>query len=79
MDEAERLNAPRGAYAERYAAGKAPRRQAPRETLGEAPPRERDPLTILDQSDRGRLTTLLPLRHELMAQSAFAFLRGGVG
>lgn len=66
----------RGAYATRYAAGKARRRFVSRESLAEFADPGRDPLAILAVSDQGRLTSLLPIRHERMAKSPYAFLRG---
>lgn len=63
-------------FEERYAAGKARRRVTSRESLADFPSPERDAIAILAQSDVGRLRSLLPIRYERMAQSAFAFLRG---
>ena len=36
----------------------------------------RDPVAILAETDRGRISTLVPLRYARMLQSPFAFLRG---
>lgn len=41
-----------------------------------SPPAMRNPLAELADSDAGRLPELVPLRHERMATSPFAFLRG---
>jgi uncharacterized protein (DUF2252 family) len=62
--------------AKRYAAGKALRRAVARESLGEFHPPSRDPVAILNETNQGRLTSLLPVRRKRMARSAFAFLRG---
>jgi uncharacterized protein (DUF2252 family) len=42
-------------------------------TLGQG---ERDPLALIEESDRDRLGELLPIRFTRMAESAFAFFRG---
>lgn len=63
-------------YAKRYAAGKALRQKVARESLGEFRARDRDPVAILNETNEGRLTSLLPVRRKRMSQSAFAFLRG---
>jgi uncharacterized protein (DUF2252 family) len=40
-------------------------------------PRDRiDPVTILEESDRGRIKNLVPIRHKRMMKSPFTFLRG---
>ena len=64
--------------AERFAAGKALRKKAPRSSHGEwTPDPERpDPLSILEESNRGRLENLVPIRYGRMSLSPFAFLRG---
>jgi len=63
---------------ERRAFGKARRHDAPR--TGHAAwtpaPHRADPLALLEESERGRLPQLLPIRHARMAASAFAFYRG---
>jgi uncharacterized protein (DUF2252 family) len=58
--------------------GKALRKACPRSShasvqLGQ---RERDPLDLIEESDRGRVEQLLPIRFTRMAESAFAFFRG---
>src|SRR5256714_13925731 len=67
--------------AERFAAGKAIRQKAPRSSHGEwTPDPERpDPLSILEESNRGRLENLVPIRYGRMSLSPFAFLRGSAG
>src|SRR5262249_50386706 len=37
---------------------------------------ERDPLALIEESNQGRVETLLPIRFTRMAESAFAFFRG---
>jgi uncharacterized protein (DUF2252 family) len=63
-------------YDLRYASGKALRSAASRETLAELPAIDRDPMAILEETNHGRLASLLPIRHERMTHSSFAFLRG---
>lgn len=72
---------PRHAFrtrAERLEAGKALRRQVPRESHAAAMPagRPRDPVAILEASNAGRLPELVPIRYGRMVRSAFTFLRG---
>ena len=63
--------------ATRAAVGKAARKRVPRishasfEALA-----GRDPIAILDKQEADRLQHLLPLRHQRMAESAFAYYRG---
>jgi len=63
-------------YEQRYAHGKQFRKTTPREGLADYAPPPRDPIAILNESNQGRLTSLIPIRFERMAQSDFAFLRG---
>jgi uncharacterized protein (DUF2252 family) len=42
-------------------------------TLGQG---KRDPLALIEESDKGRVEQLLPVRFTRMAESAFAFFRG---
>ncbi len=64
--------------AERYAAGKALRSQAPRSSHAEwTPDPERpDPIRILEESNKTRLEHLVPIRFGRMSLSPFAFYRG---
>ena len=64
--------------AERYAAGKALRNEAPRSSHAEwAPDSERpDPIRILEDANKTRLQNLVPIRFGRMSMSAFAFYRG---
>src|SRR5260370_30306593 len=69
-------NAP--TIAERRAAGKAVRTRAPRAshaTWSPAPDRP-DPISLLEESNRSRIATLVSLRYGRMITSPFAFLRG---
>jgi uncharacterized protein (DUF2252 family) len=64
--------------AERYAAGRAKRADAPRSShAGWEPPTDRsDPIGILEEQATTRLPQLVPIRYGRMATSPFAFLRG---
>ena len=64
--------------AERYAAGKALRSEAPRSSHAEwAPDSERpDPISLLEEANKTRLQHLVPIRFGRMSMSAFAFYRG---
>lgn len=66
---------------ERYAAGKARRRQVPRASHAAwAPDSQRpDPISVLEESNTTRLEHLVPIRYGRMSQSPFAFLRGSAG
>ncbi len=60
-----------------YKLGKRLRDAIPREALADfAPPPKRDPIALIAETERNRLQSLLPMRRELMRESAFAFLRG---
>ena len=63
---------------ERLALGKALRERVPRESHAEwkSPRRGRDPISILEASNRGRLQELVPIRYGRMVRSPFTFLRG---
>ena len=62
---------------ERADAGKAARKQTPRTTHAAFQPApDRDPIGILGDQESDRLPELLPLRHQRMAESAFAYYRG---
>jgi uncharacterized protein (DUF2252 family) len=64
--------------AERLAAGKALRETLPREGHGlwKKPATKRDPIDVLEESNRGRLPDLIPIRYGRMLPSPFTFLRG---
>jgi uncharacterized protein (DUF2252 family) len=63
---------------ERRAAGKAMRDAVPRASHGGwKPPKDRlDPIELLNESNEGRLSQLIPIRFGRMAQSPFTFYRG---
>ena len=63
---------------ERIADGKALRETVPRESHAgwKRPATSRDPLDILEESNRGRLPELVPVRYGRMLASPFTFLRG---
>src|SRR5262245_45688312 len=58
--------------------GKALRKNCPRSSHGSAVlgQPERDPLSLIEQSNQGRLERLLPIRFTRMAESPLAFFRG---
>jgi uncharacterized protein (DUF2252 family) len=62
----------------RYAAGKALRRKVPRPAQAAwRPPADRpDPVDLLEESNRGRIPELIPIRVGRMSLSPFAYLRG---
>ncbi len=61
----------------RAEAGKAARKRVPRVShAGFEPAPDRDPIAILAAQEEDRLPDLVPLRHERMAESAFAYYRG---
>src|SRR5262245_37283199 len=67
-----------GQRASRKLRGKALRKACPRSShagvvLGQE---KRDPMTLIEESNRGRVEKLLPIRFTRMAESAFAFFRG---
>jgi uncharacterized protein (DUF2252 family) len=62
---------------QRAEAGKAARTAVPRASHAEfLPAPNRDPIAILEAQEEDRLQELVPLRHERMAASAFAYYRG---
>jgi uncharacterized protein (DUF2252 family) len=63
---------------ERRAEGKALRDKVPREDHGgwKAPKDRRDPVSVLLESNKGRMLQLIPIRFGRMLQSPFAFYRG---
>ncbi|HTO80424.1 MAG TPA: DUF2252 family protein, partial [Methylocystis sp.] len=63
-------------FDERHDAGKKRRAQTPRESLGDFSAPARDPNAIFEETNRGRLPNLIPIRRQRMAASPFAFLRG---
>jgi hypothetical protein len=67
-------------HADRFALGLAARKQLARSAHAEFSARtcQHDPLDLLRQSERGRVPSLIKLKHERMAASAFGFFRGAV-
>jgi uncharacterized protein (DUF2252 family) len=63
-------------FDERFGAGKQLRGAVSRESLADFSAGDRDPVAIFDETNKGRLPALLPIRRQRMAQSPFAFLRG---
>lgn len=66
---------------ERVAAGKALRESVPRERHAEwkPPAKHRDPMDVLEESNRDRMPELVPIRYGRMLRSPFTFLRGSAG
>ncbi len=66
---------------ERLAAGKALRDKVPREqhATWKPPATRRDPIDILEESNRDRMPELVPIRYGRMLRSPFTFLRGSAG
>src|SRR5271168_3601647 len=73
-----RENQPAPSVEERMTAGKALRERVPRTSHAKwsRPPDRPDPVAVLKESDRGRLSELLPIRYGRMRSSPFAFFRG---
>ncbi|WP_375431786.1 DUF2252 domain-containing protein [uncultured Friedmanniella sp.] len=63
---------------DRYALGKELRHTVPRSSLGawSAPADRADPVALLEESHRGRLDSLIPVRVARMVSSPYGFLRG---
>jgi uncharacterized protein (DUF2252 family) len=71
-------NGERQTSGERREAGRARRAVAPRAAQGDWRPKanRRDPIETLEESSRGRVPELVPIRYGRMLASPFAFLRG---
>jgi uncharacterized protein (DUF2252 family) len=65
-------------WGERIATGKALRKSVPRSSQAEWKPstKRRNPISILEESNRDRLPELVPIRYGRMLASPFTFLRG---
>jgi uncharacterized protein (DUF2252 family) len=65
---------------ERRAIGRARRKQVTRQDQAHwhSSLRQHDPLKLIEESMRGRVPSLIPLKYERMAVSAFGFFRGAV-
>jgi len=66
---------------ERLVAGKALRDKVPREDHARWKPsgKRRDPIDVLEESNRDRMPELVPIRYGRMLRSPFTFLRGSAG
>jgi uncharacterized protein (DUF2252 family) len=66
---------------ESLAAGKALRDKVPRaqHAAWKPPAKRRDPIDVLEESNRDRLPELVPIRYGRMLRSPFTFLRGSAG
>jgi uncharacterized protein (DUF2252 family) len=66
---------------ERLAAGKALRKSVPRTSHAawNPPAKRRNPIDVLEESNRDRLPQLVPIRYGRMLRSPFTFLRGSAG
>ena len=69
---------PRPTPAELYAAGKKLRDKVPRSSheMWKAPRNRPDPLQLMEQSNKGRIPELIPIRHGRMLRTPFTFYRG---
>ena len=69
---------PGGTYEQRRRAGTALRRAVPRSSHRTWRPsaNRADPVTVLEENNRPRLSDLVPVRYGRMLTSPFAFLRG---
>jgi uncharacterized protein (DUF2252 family) len=79
--ETARLGAVMRSREQRIADGKALRDTVSRQSHAgwKGPPKRRDPVAILKESDPDRLPELVPIRYGRMLASPFTFLRGSAG
>jgi len=65
-------------WEELYAKGKSLRDKCPRSdhAVWQAPNNRPDPVALMEESNKGRIPQLIPIRHGRMIQSPFAFYRG---
>jgi uncharacterized protein (DUF2252 family) len=68
----------RPSLAELHAIGKSLREKCPRHSHADwkAPDNRPDPLRLLEQSNKGRIPELIPIRHGRMVRTPFTFYRG---
>jgi len=68
----------RPSLVELRAMGKSLRQQCPRSShaVWKAPPNRPDPLRLLEQSNKGRIKELIPIRYGRMVRTPFTFYRG---
>jgi uncharacterized protein (DUF2252 family) len=73
-----RSGAPRRSLAELRALGKSMREKCPRtaHAVWKAPANRPDPLRLLQQSNKGRIRELIPIRYGRMVHTPFTFYRG---
>lgn len=76
QEDPSMLFAGRGTLAPRIKQGKAARGKVPRAKLGDCEIEDRDPIALLDASNVGRVTELIPIRYGRMVANPFAFYRG---
>jgi uncharacterized protein (DUF2252 family) len=71
-------SAVRASRVERRAQGKALRESCPRTSQAEWKPRAKseDPIKLLEESDNDRISGLIPVKYQRMAESPFKFFRG---
>ena len=68
----------REGYDERWRRGRVLRKQVPRSVMADGgTPAPRDPISVLELQATTRAPELVPIRHGRMAESPFAFFRGG--
>ena len=79
LNSVESFNDPHPSIKQRLADGKALRKVISFAVQGTyTPPKHRiDPITILENQEKTRIASLVPIRYERMMASAFAFYRGG--
>ncbi len=67
---------PSAPMTQRVAAGKALRSKATRQQMSQFDSAKRDPIAVVEASNRHRLQRLVPIRYARMMQSPFTFYRG---
>src|SRR5215468_2730058 len=69
---------PRQSLDDLYEEGKSLRKKCPRKShaIWKPPPNRPDPVRLLDESNKGRILQLIPIRHGRMMQTPFTFYRG---
>ncbi|APC14438.1 hypothetical protein BLL42_01300 [Pseudomonas frederiksbergensis] len=76
QEDPSTLFAGRASLASRIGQGKAARAKVPRAKLADCKIEDRDPIALLDASNVGRVTELIPIRYGRMVANPFAFYRG---
>src|SRR5215470_7344496 len=69
---------PRPSLDDLYEEGKSLRKKCPRKShaVWKLPHNRRDPVRLLEESNKGRIPQLIPIRHGRMMQTPFTFYRG---